>query len=50
MAWEHEMAKELNRRNNKETFSWLTGKVLSPSRSVDPETGEATFSGPGFMR
>ena len=46
MAWEHQMAKELNRRNNKETFSWLTGEVLSPIRSVDPETGAVSFSGP----
>lgn len=46
MAWDTRMAKELKRRDNKETFSWLRGEVVSPVRSVDPETGKESFSGP----
>lgn len=46
MAWEHDMAMELKKRNNPETMPWFSGRVTSPTRHVDPETGEETYDGP----
>lgn len=43
MAWEHSLAKELKKRNNKFYSPFLTGKVLSPIRQVVDE--QETFEG-----
>lgn len=34
MAWEHNLARELKKRNNKFFAPFLTGEVLSPVRRV----------------
>ncbi len=48
MAWEHKLAKELKKRDNSFYQPYLTGKVMSPVRSVvvigDEEI--VTYSGP----
>lgn len=46
MAWEHLMAQELKRRDNKPSSIWNTGDVISPVMNVDPETGAVTYEGP----
>lgn len=46
MAWQHDMARELKKRDNRSTTVWSTGQVLSPTVHTDQETGEVTYSGP----
>ena len=46
MAWEHKIAQELKKRNNPSFPPYLTGEVLSPVRTEDPETQEYTYEGP----
>lgn len=45
MAWEHLMAEELKKRDNKQSTVWFTGDVISPVMNIDPETEEATYDG-----
>lgn len=46
MAWEHLMAEELKKRDNKQSTVWFTGDVISPVMNVDPETESVTYEGP----
>ena len=46
MAWEHLMAQELKKRDNKPSSVWNTGDVISPVMHVNPETEEVTYEGP----
>jgi hypothetical protein len=48
MAWEHKLAKELKRRDNPFFQPYLTGKVISPTKTVINVGGEqmVTYSGP----
>lgn len=46
MAWEHWMAQELKKRDNKPSSVWNTGDVISPVMNIDPENGKATYDGP----
>lgn len=46
MAWEHLMAQELKKRDNKPSSVWNTGDVISPVMNVDPETEAVTYEGP----
>lgn len=46
MAWEHLMANELKKRDNKSSFVWNTGDVISPVMNIDPENGAVTYDGP----
>lgn len=46
MAWEHLMANELKKRDNKPSSIWNTGDVISPVMNIDPETGAVTYDGP----
>lgn len=45
MAWEHLMAKELKKRDNREAAPWVLGKVLSPVRTGDSFIGYS-YEGP----
>lgn len=49
MAWEHKMAEEFKKRNNKEGAPWVPGDVLSPIRWEDPVTGYVSFIGPTIV-
>ena len=44
MSWEHSLAKEFKKRNNKFFAPFLTGKVLSPVRKV--VGGRTVYEGP----
>lgn len=44
MSWEHRIAKELKKRDNKNYPVYFVGDVLSPVRSVD-DAGEVSYSG-----
>ena len=44
MAWEHRIAKELKKRDNRDSPTWFTGQVLSPVKETDKD-GNATYSG-----
>ena len=46
MAWEHLMAQELKKRDNKPSSVWNTGDVISPVMNVDPDTEAVTYEGP----
>ena len=46
MAWEHLMAQELKKRDNKPSSVWNTGDVISPVMNIDPENGKVTYDGP----
>lgn len=46
MGWEHLMAKELRKRDNRSPTVWSTGQVLSPTVKRDPNTGEKIYEGP----
>ena len=46
MAWEHLMAQELKKRDDKPSAVWNTGDVISPAMNVDPETEVVTYDGP----
>lgn len=46
MAWAIDLANEFKKRDNKKTLSWFEGKVVSPVRNEDLQTGKVTFSGP----
>lgn len=46
MAWEHLMANELKKRDNKPSSVWNTGDVISPVMNIDPENGKVTYDGP----
>lgn len=46
MSWEHLMAQELKKRDNKPSSVWNIGYVISPVMNIDPETGAVTYDGP----
>lgn len=39
MAWEHDLARELRCRDNKERAAWFRGEVISPIRRSDGAGG-----------
>lgn len=45
MSWEHEMARELRSRDNRQGTTWFSGEVISPIKTTD-EHGRATYHGP----
>lgn len=48
MGWEHQIARELKKRDNPVNYAWFTGDVLSPIETTDEE-GNVTYEGPTIV-